>query len=39
MIKKIKNKKFKASDLCQATKDKFKVAKIAYEGDQGEDEQ
>lgn len=39
MLKKIKNKKFKASDLCDYTKQKFKDEKINFEDDQGEDEQ
>ena len=39
MIKKIKNKKFKASDLSEYTKEKFKTENIAFEDDQGEDDQ
>ena len=39
ILKKVKNKKFKASDLSQSTKDKFKEEKIPFEDDQGENEQ
>lgn len=39
MVKKIKNKKYKGSDLSDETKVKFKDENIEYEDDQGEDEQ
>ena len=38
ILKKVKNKKFKGSDLSDETKVKFKIAKIEYEDDQGENE-
>ena len=39
MIKKIKNKKFKASSLSERTKQKFRDENIIFEDDQGEDGQ
>ena len=39
ILDKIKKKKFKGSDLSDYTKEKFKEENIAYEDDQGEDEQ
>ncbi len=38
MLKKIKNKKFKASDLSESTKQKFRDEKISFENNQDEDE-
>jgi len=39
MLNKVKSKKYKGSDLCDYTKNKFKEKNISYEDDQGEDEQ
>ena len=39
MLKKIKNKKYKGSDLSDETKVKFKEENIDFQDDQGEDEQ
>ena len=39
ILDKIKNKKFKASDLSKETKDKFRDENIEFEDDQGEDEE
>lgn len=39
MLKKVKNRKYKGSDLSPSTKQKFKDENIDYEDDQGEDEQ
>jgi len=39
ILKKVKNKKYKGSDLSNETKVKFKEQKIDYEDDHGEDDQ
>ena len=39
ILKKVKNKKYKSSDLSDYTKEKFKEKDITYEDDQGGDEQ
>ena len=39
ILKKVKNKKFKKSDLSEETQEKFKDEGINFEDDQGEDEQ